>query len=94
MKKNINTIIENTVNTYIEKNILKEYSNPTIYNSFMNAIDNLYRAYNQMINDVNMRVNDRTVSKRDFIIQKIERDINELVKDVKHIQGTQKPLRN
>lgn len=81
-----NKIIKETMDNYLNKNILKEYSNHTVYQNFLNAIDNLYRAYNQMIDDVNQKSLEGKASRNDFILKVIEKDINQLYKDIQHIK--------
>lgn len=79
MKKDI---IKETINDYINQNILKEYNaTNNIKMMFQNAVNNLYQAYNAMIQDVSAKQS----SKNEFIIKQIEKDIQQLSKDLKYI---------
>ncbi len=79
MEKNI---IKETINDYINKNILKEYNaTDNVRMMFQEAMDKLYQAYNAMIQDVNAKQS----SKNEFILKQLEKDIQQLSKDLKYI---------
>ena len=79
MKKDI---IKETINNYINQHILKEYNaTDNVRMMFQEAMDNLYQAYNAMIQDVNAKQS----SKREYVILQLEKDIQQLSKDLKYI---------
>lgn len=79
MKKDI---IKETINNYINENILKEYNaTDNVRMMFQEAMDKLYQAYNAMIQDVNAKQS----SKREIILLQLEKDIQQLSKDLKYI---------
>jgi hypothetical protein len=81
-KRMMKNIIKETVDNYINKHLIKEYNaTADVKYMFQTALENLYHAYNAMIQDVNTK----HTSKNEFIIKQIEKDIRQLDKDIKYI---------